>query len=140
MKKQSVVLGDLLQELCDMYANNTILKAHKKATLSVWLPLLKTLASFNSICPLLPYSQVCMLGYGIFICFAVFMQGDYNLLHLGNNILLRLGDYATMRGPLHMGDYTWVTTRGQLHVGDYTRVTMLGRLCLDVYTWSTTSG
>ena len=55
-------------------------------------------------------------------------------------IHIRLGDYATMRGQLHMGDYAWVTMRGQLHVGDYTRVTMLGQLCLDVYTWSTTSG
>ena len=111
MKKQSVVLGDLLQELCDMYANNTILKAHKKATLSVWLPLLKTLALFNSICPLLLYSQVCMLGYGIFFCFAAFVQGDYNLLHLGNNILLR---------------YAWVTTRGRPRVGDYAWATILG--------------
>jgi hypothetical protein len=61
VKKQSIVLGDLLQELSDLYADNTILKAHKKATLSVWLPLLKTLASFNSICPLAPYFQVCMI-------------------------------------------------------------------------------
>jgi hypothetical protein len=61
VKKQSIVLGDLLKELSDLYANDTILKAHKKATLSVWLPLLKTLASFNSICPLIPYFQVCMI-------------------------------------------------------------------------------
>lgn len=62
VKKESIVLADLLTELRDLYANDTMPKAHKKATLSVWLPLLKTLASFNSICPLIPYSQVCING------------------------------------------------------------------------------
>ncbi len=63
MKKQSVVLAELLQELSDLYADNTVPKAHKKTILLVWLPLLKTLASFNSICPLIPYYQVCMFVF-----------------------------------------------------------------------------
>lgn len=63
VNKQSRVLGDLLQELSNLYADATIPKAHKKATLDVWLPLLKVLASFNSVCPLIPFAQVCCTAH-----------------------------------------------------------------------------
>lgn len=78
VKKESDVLGDLLQELSDLYADNNVPKAHKKANLAVWLPLLKTLASFNSICPLIPCSQVC-----INVCF-----GNNNCICWGHFIVL----------------------------------------------------
>jgi hypothetical protein len=57
LTKYSPSLGKLLQSLYNLIFGNDHAIV-KKTIFETWLPLLKALASFNSICPLIPYSYV----------------------------------------------------------------------------------